>query len=152
MTRARRSFFERITGGMNVAEEAEEVIAKTTREELSGDWNEEPGDAQLTVDVYQTPGEVIIQSIVAGVKPEDLEVNVTREMVTIKGSRHKLHEAREDDFFMRELYWGSFSRSITLPQEVEVERAEAAVKNGLLTIRLPKVNRERSQNIKVKLL
>lgn len=157
MTRGRRSLFERLTGGTNMEEE--EVVATPTKghhaakqHETSGDWEAEQGDAQLTIDVYQTPTEIVLQSIVAGVKPEDLEVNVTREMVTVKGTRHKHNEVRDEDFFMRELYWGTFSRSVLLPQEIEVERAEAGVKNGILTIRLPKVNREKSSNIKVKLL
>lgn len=152
MARNKRSFFERITGGMNVESEDELIEERIEKEAPADDWNEEPGDAQLTVDVYQTPSEIVVQAMVAGVKPEDLEVNITREMVTVKGVRHKHNEVREEDFFSRELYWGAFSRAVLLPQEVEVEKCEAAIKHGLLTIRMPKVNKEKSQNLKVKLL
>lgn len=137
---------------MNIEQDDELEVAKDDKEELSDDWSDDQGDAQLTVDVYQTPTEIVLQAMVAGVKPEDLEVNITREMVTIKGTRHKHNEVREEDFFSRELYWGSFSRAILLPQEVEVEKCEAAIKHGLLTIRMPKVNKEKSQSLKVKLL
>lgn len=152
MARNKRSFFERITGGVSVDSDAEFEEALTEKESPADDWTEEQTDAQLTVDVYQTPTEIVLQAMVAGVKPEDLEVNITREMVTIKGIRHKHNEVREEDFFSRELYWGSFSRSVLLPSEVEVEKCEAAIKHGLLTIRMPKVNKEKSSNLKVKLL
>ena len=153
MSRNKRSFFERITGGVSLEADtddlSESALAKDAPED---DWADEQGEAQLTVDVYQTPAEIVLQAMVAGVKPEDLEVNITREMVTIKGMRHKHNEVREEDFFSRELYWGAFSRAVLLPQEVEVEKCEAAIKHGLLTIRMPKVNKEKSQNLKVKLL
>ena len=152
MPRNKRSFFERITGGMNIEPDSEFEETHLEKEAPSDDWTEDQTDAQLTVDVYQTPTEIVLQAMVAGVKPEDLEINITREMVTIKGMRHKHNEVREDDFFSRELYWGAFSRAILLPQEVEVEKCEAAIKHGLLTIRMPKVNKEKSQNLKVKLL
>ena len=152
MARNKRSFFERITGGMNVEPEADFEEAAVSKEPPADDWADDQNDAQLTVDVYQTPTEIVLQAMVAGVKPEDLEVNITREMVTIKGMRHKHNEVREEDFFSRELYWGAFSRAVLLPQEVEVEKCEAAIKHGLLTIRMPKVNKEKSSNLKVKLL
>lgn len=137
---------------MNIEPDEELEETREDKEALTDDWSDDQGDAQLTVDVYQTASEIVLQAMVAGVKPEDLEVNITREMVTIKGTRHKHNEVREEDFFSRELYWGSFSRAILLPQEVEVEKCEAAIKHGLLTIRMPKVNKEKSQNLKVKLL
>ncbi len=148
----KRSFFERITGGMNVENDADLEDTPIEKQAPQDDWAEEQTDAQLTVDVYQTPTEIVLQAMVAGVKPEDLEVNITRELVTIKGTRHKHNEVREEDFYSRELYWGTFSRTMLLPQEVEVEKCEAAIKHGLLTIRMPKVNKEKSQNLKVKLL
>lgn len=142
------SFFEKLTNSIHIEDGDETPVAdaETPR------WPEENSDdAQLTLDMYQTPTEIVVQSMVAGVRPEDLDINVTREMVTVKGTREKHHTIRDDDFFCRELYWGSFTRTVMLPQEVEADKAEATVKNGLLTIRIPKINKEKSANVKVKL-
>jgi HSP20 family protein len=109
----------------------------------------EEGEGQLTIDVYQNTDEIIVESPIAGVKPEDLDISITSESVTIKGSREKERRIKDEDYFYQECYWGKFSRSIILPQEVDAEKAEATVKNGVLTIRLPKLNRQRSKKLKV---
>ena len=88
--------------------------------------------------------------MVAGVRPEDLDIAITRDMVTIKGTREAANEVTEDNFFFKELYWGSFTRTIVLPQEIEVEEAEAVEKHGLLIIRLPKVDKGRQTKLRVK--
>ena len=81
--------------------------------------------------------------MIAGVRPEDLDISITRDMVTIRGKRERHTEGTNGDFFFQELYWGSFARTVVLPQEVEIEEAEATEKHGLLTIRLPKVDKGR---------
>lgn len=111
---------------------------------------DEPGEAQLTVDVYQTDNEIIIRALVAGVRPDDLDVSITRDMVTITGKRVEQKEVNEDDYVYRELFWGGFSRTIVLPAEVDVDAAEASEKHGLLTIKLPKLNKDRQTKLKVK--
>jgi HSP20 family protein len=111
---------------------------------------EEPMDGELSVDVYQTPSHIIVKAMIAGVKPDDLDVTITRDMVTIRGKREQHTEGSAGDFFFQELYWGSFSRTIVLPQEVEVEEAEASEKHGLLIIRLPKLDKGRQAKLKVK--
>lgn len=117
------------------------------------EWMEEnTEEGELAVDVFQTPTDIVIQAMISGVKPEDLEVSLGREMITIKGKREPVKEIEPGDYFQRELYWGTFSRTILLPAEVEVEEAEALEKHGLLTIRLPKVDKEKTQNLKVKSL
>lgn len=98
-----------------------------------------PEEGQLTVDVLQTEHEVIIQSTVAGVSSEDLDISLAKNMVTIKGKRHNKEIAAPAAYDHQELYWGSFSRSIILPLDVDVEKARAVIKNGLLTIKLPKL-------------
>lgn len=153
MAKEKRSFFERLTGAVNVPAENEEReinVAAATDEKLSEWLEEENGDGQLAVDVYQTPDDIYIRAMVAGVKAEDLDISITRDMVTIKGLREGSQEVSEENFFFKELYWGSFSRTILLPQEVEVEEAEATEKNGLLTIRLPKVDKGRQTKLRVK--
>ena len=163
MAKEKRSFFERLTGTINVDEYETEgaELAKSTKSHSHKDskavapteqaWaQEESTDGELAVDVYQTADEVIIKTMVAGVHPDDLDISITRDMVTIKGTREATHEVSDDSFFFKELYWGTFSRTILLPQEVEVEEAEASEKNGLLTIKLPKVDKGRQTKLKVK--
>jgi HSP20 family molecular chaperone IbpA len=105
-------------------------------------------EGELSVDVYQTANEIIIEAMVAGVKPEDLHLSITRDMVTIKGRRDGNTQVTHDDYFYKELYWGSFTRTILLPHEVEIEEAEAVEKHGLLIIRLPKVDKARQTKLK----
>ncbi len=107
-------------------------------------------EGELSVDVYQTNNEIIIEAMVAGVKPEDLHLSITRDMVTIKGRRDGNTQVSHDDYFYKELYWGTFTRTILLPHEVEIEEAEAVEKHGLLIIRLPKVDKARQTKLKVK--
>ncbi|MFZ2523306.1 MAG: Hsp20/alpha crystallin family protein [Minisyncoccia bacterium] len=155
--RDNRSFFEKLTGSMRMDEEINEeledekpIVSKTPAPK-GDDWlAEEEEEGQLTVDVYQTPGEIVIKSMVAGVKPEDLDISITRDMVTIKGKRETERFVKEDDYFHRELYWGSFSRSVMLPSEVDVEEAEAIEKHGLLIIRLPKIDKNKQTRLRVK--
>ncbi len=148
----KESFFERLTGSINVdEEEILEEVENAELEDSNANWMEnEADDGELAVDVYQTPDEIVLKAMIAGVKPDDLDVSITRDMVTIKGTRHEENEVAGDDFYHRELYWGSFSRTILLPQEVEPEEAEAMEKHGLLVLHLPKVNRKKSTKIKIK--
>src|SRR5512140_629040 len=94
---------------------------------------EEEAEGQLTVDVYQDKDDVVVQSTVAGVNDEDLEVNITNESVTIRGKRERMEKIDEKDFFYQECYWGRFSRSIILPVEVDPDKSNAVLKNGVLT-------------------
>lgn len=155
----KKGFWERLTGSVRVEEEYEEpkkkltVIHKGDERDRRSDnnWIEEENDeAELAVDVYQTPTDIIVQTMVAGVRPEDLELDIARDIVTIKGKREESRTIDEDNFFSKELYWGRFSRTISLPHEVEPEEAEATEKHGLLTIRLQKVDKEKRNNVKVK--
>ncbi len=117
-------------------------------EEYDEETEEEEGE--LSVDVYQTPGEIIIEAMVAGVKPEDLHLSITRDMVVIKGRRDGNAHISDEDYFYKELYWGAFSRTILLPHEIEIEEAEAVEKHGLLILRMPKIDKARQTKLKVK--
>lgn len=152
MENKKRSFFERITGVRDEEshEEPKKLSIKSDSKNGNGWVEEETEEAELTVDVYQTPTDIIIQTMVAGVKPEDLELTIARDIVTIRGNREESRKIDEENYFTKELYWGSFSRTISLPQEVEPEEAEATEKHGLLTIRLQKVDRDKRNNVKVK--
>jgi HSP20 family molecular chaperone IbpA len=147
----KRSFFERLTGTVRMDEETP-IPTHRGREQDSAMWVEEEveKDAELTVDVYQTPEMIVIKSMIAGVRPDDLDVSITRDMVTISGKREEEKIAREEDYFARELYWGSFSRTIELPEEIDVDEAEAVEKHGLLILKLPKLDKKRQSKLKVR--
>lgn len=155
----KRSFFERLTGTVRMDDSVEEeVVHVTPRSEsvrtldTGNSWidTESEQEGELTVDVYQSGDMIVIKSMIAGVRPEDLDVTITRDLVTIRGKREEERIANSDDYFMRELYWGSFSRAITLPEEIDVDEAEAVEKHGLLILKLPKLDKKRSSRLKVK--
>jgi HSP20 family protein len=138
------------TDGKEAKEKKKEHLSIEKKEsELSDDIFEE-GEGQLTIDVYQTPEEIVVESTIAGVKPEDLDISITSEAVTIRGKREKQETVQDEDYFYQECYWGKFSRSIILPQEIDSDKAVASIKNGILTIRLPKLNRQKTKKLKVK--
>ncbi|MCX6701591.1 MAG: Hsp20/alpha crystallin family protein [Candidatus Zambryskibacteria bacterium] len=152
-----RSFFEKLTGSMKMDEPLENDVEdafdkKPSKTGLDTEslYEDDAEEGQLTIDLYQTPTEIIIKSMVAGVKPEDLDIAITRDMVTIKGKRETERFVKDEDYFHQELYWGSFSRTIMLPAEIEVEEADAVEKHGLLIIRLPKIDKNRQTRLKVK--
>lgn len=148
----KRSFFEKLTGAVKVDEDfvmekrmngSSEVNDRQTEED-------EVSDGQLTIDMYQTSTDIIIKTMVAGVRPEDLDISITRDVVTIRGKRESERLIRDEDYFNQELYWGSFSRTIMLPQEVEIEDSEAIEKHGLLIIKLPKLDKTKQAKLRVK--
>jgi HSP20 family molecular chaperone IbpA len=154
----KRSFFERLTGSVSVDDyQDEEEIAADNRAtplpktQPTSTWLEEDtGEGELAVDVYQNPREIVIKTMVAGVKRDDLDISITRDMVTIKGRRHEEPGIPEQDYFHKELYWGSFSRTIILPHEIEIDGAEASENQGLLTIKLPKIDKEKQTKLRVR--
>ncbi len=154
----KRSFFERITGGTKVENEFDDFDHDDDLIEHNENYSlnsrlEETSSAvggELSVDVINTPSEIIIKAMVAGVKPQDLDVQISRDMVTIVGSREESSEISEQDYYHKELYWGAFSRNILLPEEVDVEMAEAKEKHGLLEIKLPKIDKGRKTKLQIK--
>ena len=144
----KKSFFERLTGIVKVDDD--KSISSVSFDELRD--LDSDAEGELAVDMYQTPSEIVVKTMIAGVKPEDVDISITRDMITIRGKREEAHEFSEDDFFHKELYWGSFSRSIVLPQEIEIEEVEATNKNGMLTIHLPKLDKNKQAKVKIKSL
>jgi len=117
--------------------ELDETLAELTASKNKSDKTKPADEGQLTVDVYQSEDEIIIQSTIGGIDGKDMDISIAKDMVTIKGSRTKTEKVKQSDYFHQELYWGSFSRSIILPVDIDVDKAKASIKNGLLTIRLP---------------
>lgn len=167
----KRSFFERLTGSIRM-EDDEPVIAAPTRkatlysryEEDFGDDEEEttleveseedliddePMEAQLAVDVYENGNEIVVKTMTAGVRKEDLQISVSRESLTIRGKRDNESRAYQQEYHQQELYWGPFSRTIELPDEIDIEQASATEHHGLVTVRLPRFDKKRQATLKV---
>ncbi|MBI2426697.1 MAG: Hsp20/alpha crystallin family protein [Candidatus Kerfeldbacteria bacterium] len=137
---------EKSTEKQTETPEAPAVSSSQTRE----DWFENASyDGQLSVDVFQTPDSVVIQSTIAGVKPDDLDISIQSDMVTIRGKRSRTHEVQDENYLYQECYWGGFSRSIILPVEIRDDKAAAEMEDGILTITLPKANKSKVTTLKV---
>ncbi len=121
-----------------------------TKDEKEDLWNDGEPEGQLTVDVYQTANDIVVESAIAGVDPDDIDVNVTTDSISIRGSRKREKTVRDEDYLYQECYWGKFGRSIILPQEVDPEAAQVKFKNGILTVTLPKVNKKKTRKLKVR--
>jgi HSP20 family protein len=161
----KRSFFDRLSGsaagGNDFDSFDEELPTQATSKNVLDrtklhsrpaplEDSSSAAEGQLPVDVLQTPSEIIIRAFVAGVRPDELNISINRDLVEIAGSRVERDQSSGPDFFTRELFWGSFARSILLPQEVDVEAASANAKDGLLTIILPKLDKAKQTKLRVK--
>ncbi len=162
----KRSFLERLTGSIRLEDQEEELmnpsvvavkkvslqgrdIEESEDGERESKWEEEQ-EAELTIDLYQTQSEIIVQAMIAGVHPDNLSIDITRDTISIRGKREENQSINKENYFVQELYWGTFSRSITLPEEIDPEEAEAIEKHGLLIIKLPKIDKNRETKLKVK--
>ncbi|MBI1984856.1 MAG: Hsp20/alpha crystallin family protein [Candidatus Wildermuthbacteria bacterium] len=143
----RKSKMKKIAIKSNSDKEPEPLRKKKEAAEEES-WFQPEGE--LAVDVYETDEDIIIQSTVAGVKPEDLDISIEDDVVTISGERSNEIEDEGKNYFYQECFWGTFSRQIILPQEVDANRAEAAMKDGVFTLRIPKLERQKVKKIKVR--
>lgn len=135
-------------GDLEETQEQEEVTNQQPATGSQEDWLSEY-EGQLTIDMFQTKDNVIIKSTIAGVRPEDIDVTIANDMVTIRGERKRDFEASSEDYFYQECYWGSFSRSVVLPVDVDIENVGADLKDGILTVILPKAAKSKARKIKV---
>lgn len=101
------------------------------------------------VDISETDDAVLVQAEVPGLDPEDIDVSVADNVLTIKGEKKECREERGENYHRVERRYGTFSRSIQLPTEISVEKAEAVVRNGVLEIRLPKHEGAKAKRIKI---
>ncbi|HUZ92934.1 MAG TPA: Hsp20 family protein [Candidatus Paceibacterota bacterium] len=159
------NFFKRLIGGRRNNDNDPRIeLAKAggavARRSRTGEAEENGGmpkplaeepEGQLTIDVYQTPDDIVVESAIAGVRPEDIDINVTSDSIAIRGARHREKEAGDEDYFYQECYWGRFARSVILPQEVDPENASVSFKNGILKVRLPKLHRKKERKLKVRI-
>jgi HSP20 family protein len=151
-----KNLINKLMGGQTISEDEEEVDEDEEETEetqnapvaTQEDWLSEY-EGQLTIDMYQTKDNVIIKSTIAGVKPEDIDVTIANDMVTVRGERKRDFEASSEDYFYQECYWGSFSRSVVLPVDVDIEQVNADLKDGILTVILPKAAKAKAKKVKV---
>lgn len=155
----KRSFIERITGAVHLDDEdfdedveieMDEYDDQTIPSKNTLELVEEKMEGELAVDVLNTDDSIIIKAMVAGVRPNDVDIDISRDMVTIRATREDEHEVNEENFFQKELFWGSFSRNILLPEEIDVDLSEAKEKNGLLVLTLPKIDKNKKTKLQVK--
>lgn len=167
----KKSFFERLAGNLRFDDKDDDVVTEPqSRGERtsipSSEKRELPVTGQSTqhatvplveeevgelpVDMYETANELIIQTLIAGVLPENLSISITRDMVSIYGKREENKSITADQYHIKELYWGAFARKVQLPAEVEIDTAEAIERHGMLMIRLPKTDKGRKTVLKIK--
>lgn len=153
------SFLEKLTGSIghqnknkNMPETKPSFVPQSEATESAKNKNSlgSETEGQLSIDVFQTPSDIVIKSTIAGVKPENLDIAITNDMVTIRGRRESDESLESDDYFYQECYWGPFSRSIILPADVQTDKSLATLKNGVLTIKLPKSERVKTKKIEIK--
>jgi len=168
----KRSFFERLAGNLRFddsdddssvpqskrldqrpvapIEKRELPITKETGTPIEKASTPPEEVGELPVDVYETANEIIIQTLIAGVMPENLSINITRDMVSVSGKREENKGISDDSYHIRELYWGAFERTVHLPEEIEIDTAEAIERHGMLIIKLPKIDKRRKAVLKIK--
>lgn len=112
------------------------------------DWMTE-NEGQLALDAYQDEDSVIIKAPIAGVRPEDIEISIVDNTISIRGERKQETEIKSDNYFAQECYWGSFSRQVSLPPGSDTEKSKASLKNGVLTIKIPKEPKSRTKLVKI---
>lgn len=142
--------FEKIFGKKQDQDRAPEEYEDQDMELEPEEDKDAPEGGELAVDVFQDKDSVVIKSTIAGVSPDDLDITIANDTVTIKGERRRSEQARSEDYFYQECYYGRFSRSLSLPVEVDVDKAKADLKDGILTLTLPKASRAKTKKVKVK--
>jgi len=124
--------------------DAKEKEIQTNKEK----WFKQEGE--LAVDVYQTEQDIVIRSAIAGIKSENIDISLENEEVIIKGDRKEPEEENIKNYFHKECYWGRFHKRIILPEEVDNSRAEANMEQGILFIRIPKIQKKKKRKIKIR--
>lgn len=104
----------------------------------------------LAMDIYETDNEVVVKTALPGIKPEDVDITMTGDCLTIKGESKADESIKEGSYFLQERRYGAFSRSVTIPVPVVADKAEAKFEHGVLTLSLPKAEEVKPKSIKVK--
>ena len=105
--------------------------------------------ATPAVDMYETEGEVMVKASLPGLKPEEVDITITGNALEIRGETKEETEEKRGDYFYKERSYGAFQRSLTLPVEIKADEAEATFENGVLTLKVPKVEQAKAKQIKI---
>jgi HSP20 family protein len=160
-----KDFFEQLAGVQNENKEFEAELVRASKVSAVAQGEEavvstksgfadvgfDDAEGHLLIDVYHDTETITIESAIAGVESDDLDISITPESVIIKGSREHKEKVHKNDFLHQECFWGKFSRSVILPQEIDPDNAQASLKDGVLRIVLPKVHRGAGKKVKIKL-
>ena len=138
------AFLEKLKKGIGIEEETEEK-PKEMKKEVQKEVEKE---GELVLDMYQTENALVIEAPIAGVKSDEINIFLEGDILTIEGERKRPEEERE--YIIQECYWGKFSRKIALPFEVDFDKAEATLKDGLLRIKIPKLKKVERKKIEIK--
>jgi HSP20 family protein len=135
-------FIQKITGDS-------EDFEVNENEALEENFDVEFGDGvmELPTDVYEVQNNIFVRSFIPGVAPEKIEVKITRSLVEISGERIDTENIESDDFRQQELIWGNFERKISLPNEIDVDKVKANFKNGMVVLKMPKLDKDRSVKV-----
>jgi len=110
----------------------------------------QPAESLFPLDLYETDESLVVKAPLPGVRPEDVDISITGDILTIKGEAKSEEEVKREDYHRRELRYGSFCRSVPLPTKVEQGKAEATFEHGILTVTLPKAEEAKPKAIKIK--
>ena len=106
-------------------------------------------DGELVVDVFETNADFVVLAAIAGIQIKDIDISLEKDMMVIKGNRGNPHNHLDKKYFYQECYWGPFSRKIVLPENIDIDKADAQIDKGILTVKIPK-NENGSGKIGVK--
>ena len=156
----KKSFFEKLTGSIKFNNDDEyEVYGEEFQEEdetsrklpIDSDSEfEEEEIGELSIDMYRIDNAIVIKTMVAGIQKSEIDITLTRDLIVIEGTRKPENHGTVQVTYFEELYWGAFERTIELPEEIDIELAEAHENHGLLTLILPLVDRNRQARLKIK--
>lgn len=147
-------FFSKLTGAQQEGDEEYNYEQDDNLLDERDDFalheiTEEITDISIDVDLYEDADNLYLRAFIAGVNPKELDIDVTRDTIIISGERYDLEERDADQFIQKELRWGKFQREIQLPKEIEIEEIAASIKHGVLTLRLPKLDKDRKVKVKL---
>ena len=120
-----------------IPEEEKNEEIKSVPETVSSDkiFDQE---GELVVDVYETGADFVVLATIAGVQIKDIDISLEKDMMVIKGNRCDPHDHSDKKYFYQECYWGPFSRKVVLPENIDIDKADAQIDKGILTIKIPK--------------
>ncbi len=123
---------------------------KRTEKSPKAEWGESAQEGELAIDAFETDKEIVIQSPIGGISAKDINIAVEDGMLIIRGTRSKPRLNNQNiKYFYQECFWGPFSKRIILPEEIDIKKAKASIKNGVLTLKIPKLKPKMRAQIEV---